>query len=153
MRTSALELSPYYLQAARRNVDYWARATGNSGAAPTSFLQAAAEDIPKPDNSFDVVVSVYLFHEMPPQARRQAAAEMARVLKPGGLLVFTDSIQLGDRPVLDANIGNFQAFNEPYYRDYVSSNIGQLFVEQGLQPDLKSLSSATKTLSFRKPAA
>lgn len=55
MRTSALELSPYYLQAARRNVDYWARATGNSGAAPTSFLQAAAEDIPKPDNSFDVV--------------------------------------------------------------------------------------------------
>jgi len=39
-----------------------------------------------------VVLCVYLFHELPPAVRRAAAAEMARVLKPGGLLVLTDSV-------------------------------------------------------------
>ena len=38
---------------------------------------------------------VYLFHELPPEARRAAAAEMARVLKPGGIVVLTDSVQVG----------------------------------------------------------
>jgi len=34
---------------------------------------------------------VYLFHELPENVRRKAAAEMARVCKPGGLVVrFTD---------------------------------------------------------------
>jgi hypothetical protein len=56
------------------------------------------------------------------------------------------------RPVLDANIAKFEAFNEPHYPAYVNAHIGQMFVDNGLQPHLKSLSSATKTLSFRKPS-
>ena len=40
---------------------------------------------------------------------------MARVLKPGGVLILTDSIQLGDRLPLDGGIGKFQDFNEPWY--------------------------------------
>ncbi len=67
---------------------------------------------------------IYLFHELPPAIRRAAAAEMARVLRPGGLLVLTDSIQLGDRPSLDKNLARFEEFNEPYYRSYVSEDLG-----------------------------
>lgn len=70
------------------------------------------------------VTCTYLFHELPPAVRRAAAAEMARVLRPGGLLVLTDSIQLGDRPALDANLGRFGDFNEPYYRSYISEDFG-----------------------------
>jgi ubiquinone/menaquinone biosynthesis C-methylase UbiE len=36
--------------------------------------------------------------------RRAAAAEMARVLKPGGICILTDSSQLGDREAFDATL-------------------------------------------------
>ena len=36
---------------------------------------------------------VYLFHELPGDVRRAVAAEMMRVLRPGGLVVLVDSIQ------------------------------------------------------------
>jgi SAM-dependent methyltransferase len=42
----------------------------------------------------EVVLCVYLFHELPPPIRRAAAREMARVLKPRGIVVFTDSVQV-----------------------------------------------------------
>jgi ubiquinone/menaquinone biosynthesis C-methylase UbiE len=70
------------------------------------------------------VSCIYLFHELPPAVRRAAAAEMARVLKPGGLLILTDSIQLGDRPRLDGGLVAFEQFNEPYYRTYISESFG-----------------------------
>ena len=47
------------------------------------------------------VTCIYLFHELPPEVRGQVAKEMARVVKPGGMVVVTDSAQLGDRPVWD----------------------------------------------------
>ena len=70
------------------------------------------------------VYSVYLFHELPPEIRRKAVAEMARVLKPGGVAIITDSIQLGDRERLDANLGRFGDFNEPFYRTYITEDFG-----------------------------
>ena len=97
------------------------------------------------------VLSIYLFHELPPDVRRAAAKEMARVLKPGGLLILTDSVQLGDRPALDANMGKFGDFNEPYYRTFIAEDFGKMFRECGLECDQKLLGSSTKVLSFRKP--
>lgn len=37
---------------------------------------------------------VYLFHELPGPVRAAAAAEAARVLRPGGLCVLADSVQV-----------------------------------------------------------
>lgn len=53
------------------------------------------KDLPVPDASQDCVISVYLFHELPPEARRNVIKEVARVLKPGGTFILTDSVQLG----------------------------------------------------------
>ena len=97
------------------------------------------------------VLSIYLFHELPPDVRRAAAKEMARVLKPGGLLILTDSMQLGDRDSMDATMGRFGDFNEPYYRTFIAEDLGKMFMECGLECGEKLLASSTKVLSFRKP--
>ena len=80
-------------------------ASGSLGSC--EFVHAQAESMPFPDGSFDAVTCVYLLHELPPAARRAMAAEVGRVLKPGGVLVVADSIQLGDRPRLDPHLGRF----------------------------------------------
>ena len=56
-------------------------------ANPSGPPQAAAEALPYPAAAFDAVTMVYLLHELPPEARRAAAREAARVLAPGGVLV------------------------------------------------------------------
>lgn len=51
------------------------------------FLQAPAERIPYPANSFDVVYSSLCFHHF---KTRQALSEQLRVLRPGGRLIVFD---------------------------------------------------------------
>ncbi|GIL58513.1 hypothetical protein Vafri_13460 [Volvox africanus] len=152
------DLSPFYLARARNNLSYWRalrqpgrRLGGVDDTGVTRFLQTAAEQIDAPDQEYDLVMCVYVFHELPEAIRRRAAAEFFRVLKPGGMAVLTDSVQLGDRPAWDESIGAFGDFNEPYYRSYISSDLGAMFEEVGFLCDTKYLCSATKTLSFRKP--
>ncbi|KAI3437854.1 hypothetical protein D9Q98_000300 [Chlorella vulgaris] len=157
MQLIVSDLSPFYLQEARNNMQYWKqmRASGAhfGGADGTgvTFLQTAAEKLDVPDSSVDIVYSNYLFHELPNDIRKQAVAEMARVLRPGGLCILTDSVQLGDRDSMNASLGNFEDFNEPYYRNYVATPLGPLFKEAGFLCGTKLVSSSTKTLSFRKP--
>ena len=61
MNYTALDLSPYYLYEARSNIKEWHRLRqpklrmGGVDGSGTHFLQAAAEHIPQPDASHDVV--------------------------------------------------------------------------------------------------
>jgi arsenite methyltransferase len=56
-----------------------------------------ARQLPFPDNSFDVVVSNFVVHEMNTAAERQKMMqEMVRVLKPGGRLALVDFIFTGE---------------------------------------------------------
>ena len=75
------------------------------------------------------------------------------MLRPGGVLILADSIQLGDRPRMDKNLGRFGDFNEPYYRSYIEEALVEVFGPEGagLEPWTKDLCSSTKVLSFRKP--
>eukprot|EP00287_Rhodomonas_sp_CCMP768_P010601 CAMPEP_0196726600 /NCGR_PEP_ID=MMETSP1091-20130531/7848_1 /TAXON_ID=302021 /ORGANISM="Rhodomonas sp., Strain CCMP768" /LENGTH=381 /DNA_ID=CAMNT_0042069069 /DNA_START=24 /DNA_END=1166 /DNA_ORIENTATION=+ len=74
------DLSPFYLEQARDNGVYWETARrADQAHGRATYVQAAAEDLRMfEDESFDAVVSVYLFHEMPHQARAAAAREWAR---------------------------------------------------------------------------
>lgn len=158
---TAVDLSPFYLEKARDNDAYWRktrreeenRKNGNNNIdkddiKPLKLVQANAEELPFENESFDAVVCVYLYHELPRAARARVSSEMSRVLKKDGLLVLTDSIQKGDRPILDANIGNFEKMNEPYYVDYTEDDLPGHF--KGLQPMEKTVRSTTKSLTFIK---
>lgn len=52
------------------------------------FLQSEAEDLPLPDNTVDTIVSTFTMCTVP--GLPVALAEMRRVLKPGGRLLFSE---------------------------------------------------------------
>ena len=156
-KVTLTDLSPFYLEKARENDDYWRNYRGaklmNNDVVPnpSTLVQANAEELPFPNDTFDAVVCVYLFHELPRQAQENAVREMARVLKPGGIISLTDSIQQGDRPPLDALIGAFARLNEPHYDAYSQMELAPHFEKHGLVCGEKYVASSTKTLSFTKP--
>ena len=119
------DLSAAYLDEARRHL------------APYTahFESANAEALPFPDLSFDVLTSIYLFHEVTPEVRRRIAAEFARLLRPGGRLIFMDSLQLGDVPRFDPLLASFpRNFHEPYFESYLEEDLAALFAAAGLRP-------------------
>ena len=134
-----VDLSPFYLEQARKNHAKYGKITCR-GRAP-SFVQADAASLPFSDEEFDVVICMYMFHELPSEARADVAREMARVCS--SLIVLTDSIQRGDRPELDESIANFKKFNEPYYDTFLSEDLGALVEEHGFEPHEKHLCSVT----------
>jgi len=76
---------------------------------PVEFLHAGAEEIPLPDRSADTVLVTFTLCTLPDAAR--ALREMARVLKPGGELVFTEH---GLAP--DENVRRWQNRLNPIWR-------------------------------------
>lgn len=144
LRLTGLDMSRPYLAEARRHL---------AGLRPVTWLAANAEQIPLEDASQDIVTTVFLFHELPPEVRRRVVAELARILKPGGLLIFIDSLQMGDRPGWDGMIEAFpHRFHEPYYRHYAIDDLEGMLAGVGLVRESMELAFLAKVLVHRKPA-
>jgi ubiquinone/menaquinone biosynthesis C-methylase UbiE len=127
------------------------------GRRNVSLLEANAEALPFADESFDIVTSVYLFHELPAGVRRQVTAGIARVLKPGGLFVFVDSLQWGDVAAYDGLLEAFpQRFHEPYFLDYLDDSLsgdGGVFAAAGLRTKEALPALLSKVIVCRKENA
>jgi ubiquinone/menaquinone biosynthesis C-methylase UbiE len=137
---TGVDLSLPYLREAGRGLD------GVAG-----LVQAQAERLPFADASLDAVTCVYLFHELPPRVRPLVAAEFARVLKPGGVLAFADSIQPADEPHLARLLEAFPAyFHEPYYQSYSDTDLTGLFGGAGLRECARDAAFLTKAVLFEK---
>jgi ubiquinone/menaquinone biosynthesis C-methylase UbiE len=135
-----LDLSRAYAEVARER----------SGAP---VVQAAAERLPLADESLDAVTCIYLFHELPPRVRPLVAAEIARVLRPGGHLAFADSVQAADEPQLARLLEAFPAFfHEPYYESYQAEDFDALFAGAGLERVAADKAFLTKAVLYRKAA-
>jgi ubiquinone/menaquinone biosynthesis C-methylase UbiE len=79
-----------------------ARAKAAQRNAPVEFQIGVIEQLPFPDQSFDVVFSTLMMHHLPAPLKRQGLAEIARMLKPGGCLVIADFMRKQDRQGLAA---------------------------------------------------
>ncbi|MAP94990.1 MAG: SAM-dependent methyltransferase [Ponticaulis sp.] len=144
LKAKGLDLSPSYTEKAREEVRHWKQA---------EIIQAQAEAMPLDDNSQDVIVSIYLFHELPPKIRREVAAEVARVLKPGGVFIFADSLQFGDTPELDGLLEYFpEGFHEPYYKGYLRDDLDTVFEETGLTGSSVNTAFLTRIKTWTKPS-
>jgi len=142
LSVAAIDPSTDYLDAARRRL---------AGAPRARFASGLAEALPFADASFDAVASCYLFHELPPKIRKAAAAEIARVLKPGGTYVHLDSLQYGDAPQLDALLEAFpRLFHEPYYESYARLDLAALLGKAGLVAGAAIRGFLTKAAVFGK---
>ncbi|MEH2295059.1 class I SAM-dependent methyltransferase [Nostoc sp.] len=75
---TGLDASPKSLQRARLNVPL------------ASYVEAFAQEMPFPNNLFDVVHTSVALHEMEPQQLRKIINEVYRVLKPGGMFTLVD---------------------------------------------------------------
>lgn len=123
-RLTGLDLSTPYL----------ARARALLAGTGAELLVGNAEAIPAEDESFDAVTSVFLFHELPGDARRNVAREALRVLRPGGRFVVCDSAQLAESAELGFFLDQFQDFyHEPYFKGYLRDDLTRVLTDVGFQ--------------------
>lgn len=61
-----------------------------------SFRQGAAEAIPEPDGTFDLVMMFKSLHHVPTKSMDLALREIHRVLKPGGLAWISEPVYAGE---------------------------------------------------------
>lgn len=88
-RVIGLDPSPQLLE--------MARAVRDRAARPVELLEGSAEAIPLEDRSIDTVVTTWTLCTIPEVGR--ALAEMRRVLRPGGQLLFVEHGRSPDRGV------------------------------------------------------
>jgi ubiquinone/menaquinone biosynthesis C-methylase UbiE len=143
MRLWGIDLSPAYVRIARRrlaDVDEVALAVEN------------AERLPFADATFDAATSVYLFHELPRNARRNVVRELHRVVRPGGLVVIEDSAQPAESPELEAVLRQFpREFHEPFYADYLEDDLAGILTAEGFDVTAVEPHLVAKVVVARRP--
>ncbi len=140
------DLSPSYLRKANELLSQ------DSGSLP-QLLQSNAEALPYTNAYFHSVVCVFLFHELPPEARQNVINECFRVTKPGGTFIICDSIQMSDSPDMEVIMKNFDTImHEPYYRSYIQDDLVARLHTAGFGPVEEQVHLASKYLIARKPA-
>lgn len=77
-------------------VDHARRSAEAMGVTNVKFVPGTMEDIPLPDDSVDVVISNGVINLS--DRKKRVFGEAYRVLKPGGRLVFADSVVNGRLP-------------------------------------------------------
>tara|TARA_B100000214_G_scaffold6199_1_gene4542 strand:- start:795 stop:1856 length:1062 start_codon:yes stop_codon:yes gene_type:complete len=140
-----LDLSGSYLKQASK---YLSSRSGDL----VQLTRGNAENMPYPSSSFQALTCVFLFHELPREARQNVLNECFRLFEPGGTLVLADSIQIEDSPKFISVMENFhKIFHEPYYRDYIVDNIKLRLEDSGFSSITSESHFMTKVWKANKP--
>jgi ubiquinone/menaquinone biosynthesis C-methylase UbiE len=144
LRYHGVDLSPYYVRRARREL---------ADVPEVSLAVENAEALPYADGAFDIATSVYLFHELPRNARRRIVAELARVVRPGGLIVIEDSAQYADSAEIADALASFPAeFHEPFFADYLEDDLAEILTAAGLRVTARETHLVARVVVAEKPA-
>jgi len=118
-----LDLTPAMLEQARSLAE-------ERGVANARFEQGVAEALPYPDASFDLVTCRVCAHHF--RDVGAAVGEAARVLRPGGQVLWVDSISPED-PAQDTFLNCIELLRDPsHVRNYAVSQWVALFAAAGL---------------------
>jgi ubiquinone/menaquinone biosynthesis C-methylase UbiE len=143
LRLYGVDLSPAYVRLARRRL---------ADVAEAALSVENAEALPFADAAFDIATSVYLFHELPRNARRNVAREMFRVVRPGGVVIIEDSAQLAESAEIASALRAFPGeFHEPFYADYLEDDLAALFAEAGFVIESAEPEFVAKVVVARRP--
>ena len=140
-----LDLSGAYLKQASK---YLSSRSGDL----VQLTKGNAEKMPYSSSNFQGLTCVFLFHELPRDARQNVLKESFRLLEPGGTLVLADSIQIEDSPKFTPIMENFhKIFHEPFYRDYIVDDIDLRLEESGFTSITSESHFMTKVWKANKP--
>lgn len=122
---SGVELSAQMLEHAWR--------TANANGWNWKLYQRAAEDTGFAEDSFDLVSSFILLHELPASAIRAVFAEAFRVCKPGGDMIMSDVTRYADLDKLSAwKADRGAAFGgEPHWRESAMLDLAEIARDAG----------------------
>ena len=102
--------------------------------------------------SLDVLMSGFLFHELPEPIMQKGMAESARVLKSGGFVFILDSSQDHDGQENHFALNQFEGtYHEPYYDTFRACSLEALLEEAGLQVVHHEMLFFSKVVIAKKP--
>jgi SAM-dependent methyltransferase len=116
----------------------YAHARANALNQKVHFVQQNAEKTDFADQSFDLVVSHILFHEIPDIARQRVFKESYRLLKPGGLMIHLDSSLFLSPPSIFARYfrdTEVWVNSEPFLGSSQFHNFTNFALEAGFDPE------------------
>jgi SAM-dependent methyltransferase len=109
-----------------------ARAKTEDEGLEVRFDEGLSTRLPYEDAAFDRVLSTLFFHHLTSQDKRRTAAELARVLRPGGELHVADLGRPAD-PLMRALVWQVRLFDGlERTRDNVAGSLPAIFAEAGL---------------------
>jgi ubiquinone/menaquinone biosynthesis C-methylase UbiE len=143
LRYYGVDLSPAYVRLARKRL---------ADVAEVALAVENAEALPFADHTFDIATSVYLFHELPRNARRNAARELFRVVRPGGMVVIEDSAQLAESAEIASALQAFPGeFHEPFFADYLEDDLAGVLRDAGFTVESSEPHFVSKVVVAHKP--
>ena len=121
---TGLDLSPYFLAIAQYRTQQTQRSL--------QWVHAAAEATPFPDQSFDLVSTCLMCHELPQHATQAILQEAHRLLKPGGHLAIMDMNPQSDVfATLPPYVFTLLKSTEPHLDEYFTLDLHQSIIQSG----------------------
>ena len=118
-----------------------------------TFQQALAENLPYPDEHFDIITSALFFHHVNQDLKRRCLQEIYRTLKPGGRLIIADM----DKPYTMMgwllSYGAWIIFRQPEIKENMDGVLRKEVQQAGFidMEDLGRFSGYINVFSARRP--